>query len=343
MLEKLVIKNFQRHKSLTIKFDKNVTYITGPNDSGKSAIFRMAKWICLNKRPRSKFVHWGTKWASGTLHIDGRCLRRKFDGRSHSYFLDGESYQAVGTQGIPADIEKLLSLSIINFQDHRDHTFWFGLSPSNLSKELNRLVDLESIDRVQSDLAKRVRKEKSEIEVVEKRLATAEKKVKELKSITRIDNKLGKLEKMGQYRLESARIDQLRLLIGARVVQRARIGSAAVGQAVAGLAGAAGSHGRRIGDRARKLRQIVAITDRSMKVKDILLPDPKELESLLAAANKLRVNHRELSELINLSEQKRKELCQCRKKLSRRKAKLEKKLGGRCPRCGGILTDQSPV
>ena len=85
----------------------------------------------------------------------------------------GESvFQAFG-QEVPEPIQKILNVGDVNFQFQFDAPFWLGLTPGQLAKELNGVVDLGLIDSVLAQASSDLRKAKSEAEVCEDRLAAA--------------------------------------------------------------------------------------------------------------------------------------------------------------------------
>ena len=60
----------------------------------------------------------------------------------NTYGVEGKTYEAFGND-VPPAVSKLLGLAEVNFQGQHDAAFWFGLSPGQLAKELNKIVDLE--------------------------------------------------------------------------------------------------------------------------------------------------------------------------------------------------------
>ena len=54
-IAKLVLKNFQCHKKLTINFDTGMTCLMGENNGGKSSAIRALYWILTNS-PRGDWM-----------------------------------------------------------------------------------------------------------------------------------------------------------------------------------------------------------------------------------------------------------------------------------------------
>lgn len=209
MLEKLQIKNFQVHENFTLDLDPYVTVITGPNDVGKSAILRALRWVSLND-PTSGDKRWGTELSKVLLVIDGKTVIRK-RGKSSSYFLDGKKFVAFRSD-VPAEIRKLLKVSKINFQSQLDSHFWLSLSPPQVGREMNQIVNLGIIDTSLANIAKKERKQKATIEVIEARLEDARNQKKTLKWV-------------GDAHIQLEEVEQKSLHLAAKQTSLAALGS----------------------------------------------------------------------------------------------------------------------
>lgn len=197
MLERLEIRGFQNHKKKVLELDPLITTLTGPSDRGKSAVIRALRWLCLNKSPKKKFIHWDREVAVVTLYIDGHKIVRKKGKGINAYYMDGEELKSFN-RGVPEQISNILKVSDLNFQRQHDPHFWISLPPLQVSKELNQLVDLDVIDRSLSKVSSQLRKAKVEVEVVEDRLKEARQKRKELKWVVRCNKKLKEIERRNQ-------------------------------------------------------------------------------------------------------------------------------------------------
>jgi len=161
MLEKLTLRHFQPHRKLTIKFDKRVTSIVGPTDTGKSAILRALRWLCLNRIGSKRYISWWSEFTSVTLHVDGHVIKRK-RGKHNLYSLDGQDFKSFGTT-VPEPIANLLNMSEENFQRQIDPPLWLASSPAQVGRELNRIVNLDIIDLTMENVARRKREAQSKV------------------------------------------------------------------------------------------------------------------------------------------------------------------------------------
>jgi DNA repair exonuclease SbcCD ATPase subunit len=336
MLKKIIIKNFQKIRKKVIHFDPHVTLLIGPNDKGKSATLRAIRWVLTNRPTGKSLIRRGSKQAEVVLQVDKHTIRRSI-GATNTYHLDNERFKSFGTR-TPDAIGRLANVSAINFQRQHEANFWFSLSPGQIAKELNKLVDLETIDRIQSTIAKRIRDKKAELNVCKQRLGEAKIAVWQLKWLDRFNVKMGKMGELDaticRMPLESHRIAQIeRLLsigIGNHTTMRAASNGAASGAGIDAASGRLASAGERIS----KLRQIVVALSRAGSVADRLPELP---------AYPKGYQQSELESLIGCIEDQKECLCQRNEQIAKRRKKLEDKLGGRCPTCGGLLTNQMEV
>lgn len=200
MIESLILENFQCHSKTKIQLDKIVT-VVGPSDIGKSAIIRALKFLVFNKARKNAIKH-GEDSVTVSAKVDGRKIVRHKGKDFNGYKLDGKEFKALGQAGVPDEISNLLNLSEENFQNQLSSPFWFMQTPGEVAKELNRIVNLDLIDRVHAWLASELRKAKASVEVSEGRLSEAQRRQEELewtrlanKKLTQVETKYNELEK----------------------------------------------------------------------------------------------------------------------------------------------------
>jgi DNA repair exonuclease SbcCD ATPase subunit len=207
MIESIKLKNFQVHRTLTVDFSRYVTTIVGPTDAGKSTILRALEWCCLNT-PSSEYLRDDAPSVKVSLTVDGHTITRK-KGKSNSYTLDGKTYKAIRSN-VPPAIEKLLNVSPLNFQGQFEPHFWLSQTSGQVSKELNAIIDLSSIDHTMSFLGSRIRQVKAETSVVESRLNSAREDKKRLSFALRMKARFDDLD--AQYDSLEAKAGGIELL-----------------------------------------------------------------------------------------------------------------------------------
>lgn len=198
MLKTLTLKNFQKHRDLSLSFSPTVNVIVGPNHMGKTAIIRALQVLIQNPRGSSNFISHGQKDFSVTATLDDSSLTRFRDATNNSYDLDGAIYKALGTQ-IPEDVSRFLNFHSCSFQFQHDQPFWLFDSSPDVTKKLNQIVDLDIIDRVTEVTAKQLRQSKTKLGVIEERLQEIREQKEELSWIQQCHAEYEKLEEKSAY------------------------------------------------------------------------------------------------------------------------------------------------
>lgn len=204
MLTTLKLYNFQAHTRRLLRFDPRITTIRGRTDVGKSAILRALRWLALNDTGGEEFVAWGAEEAVAIVELEdgaggqAKIVRRK--GRENVYKLDGQVFKAFGAGKVPDPVAAVLALSEINFQRQHDKPFWLDDPAGEVSRQLNKVIDLSVIDTAMSNAAKMVRTARERVTVSESRLE--EKRTKETESLS------GTI-RIGRFKLLKAKYDAL--------------------------------------------------------------------------------------------------------------------------------------
>ena len=197
-IRSLTLRNFQRHAKLTIEFDPNITTLVGDTNVGKSSIVRALRWVVTNRPSGDGFIRHGKEKASVSLKMaDGTTIKRTKGKEENAYHLNDQEYKAFG-QGVPEQCSAVMGLSSVNFQRQHDPYFWLSLSPGDVAKELNEIVDLDSIDSAFAWLASETRRTKAEKEVVDSRLTKAEAEKENLKWSYEAMEEAERLEEMAK-------------------------------------------------------------------------------------------------------------------------------------------------
>lgn len=184
MLKSLKLYNFQAHRKRLIRFDPAITTIRGPTDVGKSAVLRALRWLALNDTAGDEFVTWGADEAVAIVElthnqIEAKVVRRK--GRENVYKLNGQVFKAFGAGKVPDVVAEVLALSEINFQRQHDKPFWLDDPAGEVSRQLNKVIDLSVIDTAMSNAARMVRTARERVTVSGERLG--EKRTREAEAL----------------------------------------------------------------------------------------------------------------------------------------------------------------
>lgn len=174
MIESIDVSDFQNHRRLKVEFAPGVTAFTGKSFSGKSAALRALKWVLTNRPAGDSFVgRWRkAKRAKVTVRLDGHRISRLRGVGRNLYRLDGRPLKAFGSSP-PQSVVDLAGVGPFNFQGQLDPPLWFTLSPAEVSRQLNDVVNLKSIDDALAKASSEVRRADAALVVSEERLQAA--------------------------------------------------------------------------------------------------------------------------------------------------------------------------
>jgi exonuclease SbcC len=210
VLEKLTIRNFQKHRKLEVDFDRFITTLVGANDAGKSAVIRALRYLALNRSPKGHFVHSGTEQVSVSLLLDeGSSVQRKHGKGRNLYKLDGRVFSATSNK-VPEAVAKLLNVGDVNFQGQHNLPFWFSETPGQVGKNLNAIINLDVIDKTLASINSIERKAKAKVELTQDRLKEAQARRRKYGPVRLIADSLADLERQSSQ-LELLRKRRLRL------------------------------------------------------------------------------------------------------------------------------------
>lgn len=146
MIKKIIIDNFMAHERTELELGPGVTALTGPNNTGKSAIVEALRCVATNPVPKHYIRH-GAKEARVTIELDDTTkvvwIRKK---RSSGYELwkpgaeEPQEYWKFGRKP-PEDILNALRLDLVELEtgneidvhvgNQREPVFLLNQPPSN--------------------------------------------------------------------------------------------------------------------------------------------------------------------------------------------------------------------
>lgn len=169
MINSLKLTNFQGHAETEIQLDPVLTAITGSSDAGKSAIIRAIKWLVYNKPSAGKPSNWIKSGEDSSVICNtGATNVTRIKGKSgNGYNLGDKEFRAIGTD-IPEDVSEFLDMSDINFAGQHDAPFLLSMTPGEVGRYLNKLIDLDVIDDVLQSANSSKRKVNDELQFLKK-------------------------------------------------------------------------------------------------------------------------------------------------------------------------------
>jgi len=340
MIEKIIITSFQAHGKLVIEFDRHVTTIVGSNDVGKSAALRALRWVCLNQPSGDEFIKWGSPVAWVKLYVDGHTVVRKRGDKINSYKLDDKEFRSFGVGAVPDEIAKVLQINELNFQQQIEPPFWFTESAGQVSKQLNQIINLGSIDNAMSAASSEVRRAQSNVELTRTRLEEARQQARDTEWAVRFNKRLTVLERLdadlqetrGAVALLTAKVQQgkeyARTL---KIVRRA----AEEGAQVVAL----GQRAQQLREEVADLEQIITGLKQARALTRTVVPDINPLLAVRKEADKAAEARRDLEHFITDLKKARKRKCRIEKELLKSSKQLEELRSRvkKCPTCGQLI------
>lgn len=199
----ILIKNFQAHESLKFSFDKNVTSIVGETDSGKSSIVRAISWVLCNDRRGTSFIRHGADQclvkikfigSDGEKHIVGR---RRSRSQVNEYILDDKILKGFKNE-VPEQIQTLTGIQDHNIQKQIDIHFWVHLSPAEISRRMNKIVDMDALDRYRKRANSGLTESKGALKYEKESLESLESKKEEMRLKTARVKRFSEMRERGR-------------------------------------------------------------------------------------------------------------------------------------------------
>ena len=198
MIQSLSIKNFQSHKDTYLEFDSGVNIITGPSDSGKTAILRALRWLIWN-RPSGDSMR--SKWGGGIFveakFDGGNVIRSKDKTDIYQLYISKKAldFKAFRTD-VPKEITDFLNISEINLQRQLDAPFLLNNSPGEVAQHFNYVAGLDKIDKVTYIINSQIRELTSSIKSFEEQKTRLENELKTFDYLDKFEAEVEVLEEL---------------------------------------------------------------------------------------------------------------------------------------------------
>lgn len=274
---------------LTVDFDDQLSTIIGVTDAGKSSALRALEWVCLNQPDGESYIRRGqSNPADVSLFLSTGDVVRRLRGKGvNSYFLNGNEYKAFG-RGVPDAIAQILNVCESNFQAQLDPIYWISLTPSEVSRQLNAVVDLGVIDDSLESIGRVMRTAKATAEVSRTRLKDAKEKKLGLDWVVEADKEYQEVERLEEIK-DGVSSKKLRLQTAIQDVRtaddklRLTRDVAEAGRLAVGVASAL----RTVSQRKETLRGLIDSARELKLVAERVVPDFSPVESARDTVEKI--------------------------------------------------------
>ncbi len=187
MINLIHLINFGPHKDLKLELSPRVNVIVGENDTGKTSIFRALDWVINNNPSGANFLNNDCNEKevfSVTVETPEATTTRERSKTKNEYCLSTEKdlLTNFGT-GVPEKVAKILKFSDINFQYQMDDPFLLLSTSGEVSRYLNKTIDLDAIDIAFENIGKMKRNANKNFKKTDEDLKKIEKELLEYKDL----------------------------------------------------------------------------------------------------------------------------------------------------------------
>lgn len=197
MLKGLKLENFEAHKSTELQFDNGINLIFGPSEVGKSSIIRALNFVINNRPLGNNFINGKDTLCSVSLIQDNNIIIRKKnkDGSINTYCINTEVIlEAFGTS-VPDQVNDLLNFNDLNIQKQTDRPFLLDVSGGEVAKYMNKIINLELIDKYQANIENIKKHYLSNFEQAKKQKLELEGKINEFDWVQEYEDRLLDIKK----------------------------------------------------------------------------------------------------------------------------------------------------
>lgn len=231
-IESIMIKGFQSHVNSTFRLSPGLTVITGPTDSGKTAIIRAIRWIVFGEPSGETFINEtvGEATVEITLTHQACVTKNRRKGKTvYGITYPDNTVQFFETAAVPDEVTALLGITkqtfgdfetALNFAYQLEAPFLISEPPSAGAKVLGKIAGTEVVDLAVKAVAKETYAARQEISTAKKEIERIEADLLqyELEAIKeqldscefllgQYDDMAGKLGKMQTYRDSWTKLD----------------------------------------------------------------------------------------------------------------------------------------
>ena len=165
MIKKITIRNYQSHSKSTLEFDKNVNSIIGSSNKGKTAALRALLWVLTNRPRGDAYIsHWvDNEPTSVIIETDKGKVERRRTKKFNGYIInDTDKFEALKGD-VPEEIKKIIKIEDVNIQKQLDAPFLISNSAGEVARFFNKIIKLDLIDVVLSEVDVKRRRTKKEL------------------------------------------------------------------------------------------------------------------------------------------------------------------------------------
>jgi len=224
MLQQIIIKNFQKHRSLTVDFTEGVNLIMAPSDKGKTSILRGVDWVFRNRPLKFDSIRYDPKIAKDggkplnkkdvtsaeMVFNNGWIRRERNEQKINQYVLSGHDDPFSALKGeVPDEVRLFLNLDENFSIQMQDDPYFLIQSPKwtsgEVAKWLNEVSGFQIADQSMANIKVIARETKRDLDKSLEEIKVAEERIEELRGyesagdlIKTIDDNIKEKDEIGQ-------------------------------------------------------------------------------------------------------------------------------------------------
>lgn len=207
-ITRIEISNFQSHANTIIEPAPagGLTVITGPSDSGKTAIVRALKWLLYNQPQGDSFRRVGCDFVEVSAETgSGQHVTRRRTSTTNRYIVDGNTLEGFGNS-VPAEMQQATGVRPVRLNDQDilaniagqlDAPFLGNsISAPARAKVLGKLAGTEVIDLASKDLGTDLYRSRQEAKRLEVEVGELEQQVAQYDYLPSLADKIERLREL---------------------------------------------------------------------------------------------------------------------------------------------------
>src|SRR4030065_2389545 len=190
MIKSLKIENFQSHLNSCLEFSNGINVISGQSNNGKSSILRSLSWVIFNRPLGLSFKSsFSAKkdTVKITINTEADEIVREKNDSINQYKINNAILDPVGSN-CPDEIASVLNFSELNIHSQFEKHFLITDSPGEIGRTINKVVKLDSIDTLISNISSKITSTNKELEFKKQDLDKLNTSLEKFKDYDLIEN-----------------------------------------------------------------------------------------------------------------------------------------------------------
>src|SRR3990172_11441285 len=190
MIKSLTIENYQSHKKSELSFSPGINIISGSSNNGKTSLLRGLNWVITNRPQGIAFKSTFSdkkETCKVSLIINDTEIVRERSNSINSYQVGSSLFTTIGND-VPSEISSAINISDINCASQFERHFLLMDSPGEVGRTINKVVKLDDIDALISNISSKITSTNKELEIKKQDLDKLNASLEKFKDFCVIEN-----------------------------------------------------------------------------------------------------------------------------------------------------------